>query len=142
MGLGINVVGAILREHKYRPIDGDVLLMGRQAVYFSPAEILELLHQNGIEPRLKPEQITLDKTTLNRNASGDKELITDTSLFKLLGAKSVCALDHSDYEGAEVIHDLTKPLPEHLKGIADFIVDGSTLDNTFNPALTIQNYAE
>src|SRR6185312_10673187 len=44
--------------------------------------------------------------------------------------------------GAEVIHDLTKPLPDHLKGIADFVIDGSTLDNTFNPALTIKNYAD
>jgi hypothetical protein len=60
----------------------------------------------------------------------------------LLGLESVHALDHSDYEGAEVIHDLTKPLPEHLKGIADFIVDGSTLDNVFDPGRTIQHYAD
>jgi hypothetical protein len=51
------------------------------------------------------------------------------------------ALDHSDYEGAEIIHDLTAPIPAHLNGCADFILDGSTLDNVFDPAMVISNFA-
>jgi hypothetical protein len=58
----------------------------------------------------------------------------------LLGVPKVKALDHSDYEGAEVIHNLTKPLPPNLEGCADFIIDGSTLDNVFDPAMVIQNF--
>jgi hypothetical protein len=59
----------------------------------------------------------------------------------VFGAKSVRALDHSAYEGAEVIHDLCYPVPASLYGIADFIVDGSTLDNVFAPSVVLTNYA-
>jgi hypothetical protein len=40
------------------------------------------------------------------------------------------------------VHDLNRPLPDHLSAIADFIVDGSTLDNVFDPAMTLRNYAQ
>ena len=51
------------------------------------------------------------------------------------------ALDHSGYEGAEIIHDLNRPVPAHLENTADFILDGSTLDNLFSPATAIQSVA-
>ena len=51
------------------------------------------------------------------------------------------AVDHTAYEGAEIVHDLNKPIPVALEGSADFIIDGSTLDNVFNPAICIQNVA-
>jgi hypothetical protein len=36
MGISALMVEMIIREHKYRPIHGDVLLIGRQTVYLSP----------------------------------------------------------------------------------------------------------
>lgn len=144
MGLGFDAIDAIFREHKYRPINGDVVIIGRQTVYFSPNEILDLMRAYGIPSALPPEEITLDTETVNRRTdiTQSKDLITDTSLFKILGVKSIRALDHSDYEGAEIVHDLMKPLPNELRGIADFIVDGSTLDNVFSPATAIKNFAD
>ena len=63
-------------------------------------------------------------------------------MFRLLGFSSVTSLDHSDYEGAEIIHDLTTPVPPSLQDRFDFIVDGSTLDNVFDPATTLRNFSE
>ena len=68
--------------------------------------------------------------------------MSDAAPFKLLGARSVKALDHSPYEGADVIHDFRYPVPSHLHGTADFILDGSTLDNVFTPSIVLQNYAK
>jgi SAM-dependent methyltransferase len=59
-----------------------------------------------------------------------------------LGNQRVKALDHTRYEGAEVVHDLTKRVPWKLKGKSDFIVGGSTLDNCFDPAVVLQNYTD
>ena len=73
---------------------------------------------------------------------GYGEIVTDRSIFHALGIGNVKALDASAYEGAEVVHDLNRPLPDHLKATADFIVDGSTLDNVFDPAMTLRNYAQ
>ena len=54
------------------------------------------------------------------------------SVFHSLADCKVSALDISDYEGAEVIHDMNLPLPDEYKGRFDFIFDGSSMDNIFN----------
>ncbi len=143
MGIGYNVVEGLIRESKYRPFRGDVMLIGRQTVYFTPSSILELLRTNGIDVKgLKEDGIELDRNTIDRLQGYETDkLITDAALFKLLGVPKVLALDHSDYEGAEIIHDLTTPIPESLEACADFILDGSTLDNVFDPAMVIRNFA-
>ena len=48
MALGRDVVDAIIREHAYRPITGDVLLIGQQAVTLSRDEVLELMREHGV----------------------------------------------------------------------------------------------
>ena len=139
MGLGLQVVDAIGREHAYSPIKGDVLFIGRQATYFTPAGLAAQLRSYGHV--VDPSAIEIDRTTVHR-LSGYGEIVTDRSIFHALGVDSVRALDVSPYEGAEVVHDLNRPLPDNLKAIADFIVDGSTLDNVFDPAMTLRNYAQ
>lgn len=141
MGLTIFDLEVIIKEHLIRPICQDVLLIGSQSIYFTPDETLKLFNDYKIPSRLERDEIEIDTKTLNRRDEG-RQLIRDTSFFRMLGCRSVKALDHSDYEGAEIIHDLTKPLPSPLHGIADFIVDGSTLDNVFNPVLAINTLTE
>ncbi len=143
MGLASYVVDAIIREHAYKAISGDVLLIGRQTVYMTPQEAIETVRSHGLTPAIDAKDIVLDRDTVNRRPGwADREMISDASLFALLGNTKVKALDHTSYEGAEVVHDLTTEVPPRLRGCADFIVDGSTLDNTFNPALTLKNYAD
>jgi hypothetical protein len=143
MGLLPNSIEAIVREHTYHAIAGDVLLIGRQAIYLSPKEALQLVNRCGVPtPSNCVSDIAVDRTTRDRLlAYQDKELISDAAFFRLLGVNCVNALDHTSYEGAEVIHDLRYVLPDELKASADFVVDGSTLDNTFDPALTLKNLA-
>src|SRR5208282_438429 len=146
MGLGSSTVEAIVREHSYKAIRGDVLLIGRQTVYLSPQEYVDILRQHGVDPAKEQlEQMTIDRQTIDRRTiaiTPGKELISDRSIFHVLGVEHVRALDHSDYEGAEVLHNLNKPLPKELESIADFIVDGSTLDNVFDPALALRNLSK
>jgi len=143
VGLGYHLVEALIRESLFKPIDGDVVMIGRQTVYFTPAQFVALLQSHGVETgSLQPEHICIDSQTLNRLPGEGQSWIADTELFRILGAKRVLALDHSAYEGADIIHDLTKPVPDRLRGCADFVIDGSTLDNTFDPALTLRNYCD
>jgi SAM-dependent methyltransferase len=135
MGIAPYIAEAILREHTYRPITGTVLTLGRQTMFFTPSAALAMMAGFGIPPA--PVAVETDKNTNQRMDGG----ISDKSFFSLLGAARVLALDHSDYEGADLVHDLNTPIPPELRGIADFILDGSTLDNVFNPAQAIQNIA-
>src|SRR5215469_13606649 len=143
VGLAYDVVEAIFREHSYSPITGDVLLIGRQTVYLTPEELLELAQSHGTGRSVRVEDIEIDSSTIGRrHTHADATLVHDRAIFKLLGNERVKALDHTHYEGAEVVHNLNTPVPENLKGCADFIVDGSTLDNVFSPSLTIRNYVD
>jgi hypothetical protein len=138
MGLTGYTVDAIGREHGYRPISGEVLFIGRQATYLSPGELAGALAAHG--HAVDPSAIEIDRTTLNR-IPGYGEIVTDRSIFRALGIDSVKALDTSPYEGAEVVHNLNEPIPDSLRESADFIVDGSTLDNVFDPAMALRNLA-
>jgi hypothetical protein len=141
MGIGRDLAEILIREHLYRPLDGDIVLIGRQTVYLSPTAAKEIAAEHGLKVPAGP--VELDRSTINRRAAfADQDLISDRGLLSLLGATKVKALDHTDYEGAEIIHDLTKPLPEKLHGCADVVIDGSTLDNCFNPALTLHSYTQ
>ena len=50
MGIAPYIAEAIVREHKHRPITGDVLLLGRQTFSFTPEDAVGMLRSNGIEP--------------------------------------------------------------------------------------------
>jgi len=141
MGIAHNIAAAIVREHQHRPITGDVVLIGRQTVYLTPGQAVDMVRRFGVEPAI--ENPAVDDRTLNRRPEFQNfDLVSDTGFFELLGVRSCRALDRSAYEGAEILHDLSEPLPAHLRETADLVVDGSTLDNTFDPARTLRSYAE
>ena len=144
MGLGYEMVEAMVREHRYKPIRGEVVMIGKQTIYLTPPQLLALLSEHGIDvTNIAPQSIALDNQTSSRRVPYDKlDLVSDAAFLKLLGVPSIRVLDHSDYEGADIIHDLTQPLPDHLKNRSDFVVDGSTLDNVFDPAQTMKNLAD
>jgi hypothetical protein len=50
-----HLVGALVRENLYKPIDGDVVLISRQTVYFTPTKFIDLLHSLGIGDRVVGE---------------------------------------------------------------------------------------
>lgn len=139
MGIAPYVAEAIIREHKFKSITGDVLLLGRQTMLFSPQDAVAMIRGQGIEPAPIPlDGSIIDRQTL---AAQGHSYIRDDAFFRLLGVDKIRALDHTDYEGAEVIHDLNVPVPDRLEGIADFILDGSTLDNVWDAATTLRNVA-
>jgi hypothetical protein len=140
--MGRHLIEAVIREHLHKPIAGDVLLIGRQTTYASPDKLIKIISEHGIQVDTDPSDFELDKKTIDRKSGFGERLVSDAALFTLLGARSIKALDHSSYEGAEVIHDLRTTVPAHLHNIADFIVDGSTLDNVFTPSTVLQNYAK
>jgi hypothetical protein len=136
MGIEFSFAQTVVREHVRRPINGSVLLLGRQTMSFSPTDAVNMIRSFGLStPDIETE---VDHQTLR---SGEGEYIRDDAFFRLLGVSDFHAIDHSNFEGADIIHDLNKPVPWRLRGIADFILDGSTLDNVWDPATVIRNVA-
>ena len=64
MGLGFHAIDAIGREHRFKPIRGDALFVGRQTVYFTPSELAAHLRDHGIS--VDPTAIEIDRSTVHR----------------------------------------------------------------------------
>jgi hypothetical protein len=114
------------------------VFIGRQTVTISPSELASALRAHGIA--VDDTAIETDRTTTYRTLHATHQA-SDRSIFRALGGCRVKALDVSPYEGAEIIHNLNEPIPDSLRESADFIVDGSTLDNVFDPAMALRNLA-
>jgi hypothetical protein len=136
MGIAAFHADLIVREHKFRPLPPTVHLLGRQTVQVPFEHLLGLFRQNGVDPL--PVDIQIDRATHVAVMSG-QEFITDTTFFGMLGVKEVRAIDHSDFEGADIILDLNLPIPEELAGQVRFLYGGSVLDNVFDPATYVKN---
>lgn len=63
-------------------------------------------------------------------------------LFTALGASRVDVMDFSDYEGANLLHDLNQPVPLAWHGQFDVVVDGGTLEHVFNVPVALRNAME
>lgn len=104
MGLFPKVQELIRIENDFLPLHGDVLLIGRQDVYGTPAPMTDVEFFHSISPDLK-----------------------------------VRAIDVNDFEGAELVWDMCEPVPTSMHRIADFIFDGSCLDNIFDAPAALRN---
>lgn len=72
-----------------------------------------------------------------------KETIQDDgyceTLMRRLGFGEMETMDFSDYEGATILQDLNKPVPEALHGQFDFIFDGGTIEHVFDVPQALRN---
>ena len=84
MALGRDVVDAIIREHAYRPITGDVLLIGQQAITLSRDEVLELMREH---------DVVAAAGDMPNVASADSGGMSAAAFFALLGIDRLHMLD-------------------------------------------------
>ena len=61
------------------------------------------------------------------------------TLMQKLGFGQIETMDFSDYEGAQIIQDLSKPVPPALEQQFDFIFDGGTIEHVFNVPVALEN---
>jgi hypothetical protein len=136
MGISIVAAAMILHEHKYRPIEGTVLTIGRQSVGLTGRQMDLLLEFHGV-PKRPGVEFMVDSTTVG--VSRSEPYITQETFFAAFTDASVKSLDVSAYEDADIVCDLQQQLPEEHFSYADFIFNGSCLDNIFDPAAAMRN---
>jgi SAM-dependent methyltransferase len=140
MGIPSQVARAILREHRFRPITGKLLSVGKQTVQLTPRQAIALIEAElGIRLDVDPSQLEVDKWT---RGAENRNLISDRAFYSLFSDAQYHCLDQSDYENADIIFDLCNADPgPALESSFDFIFDGSVLDNVFDPAAALRNLA-
>jgi SAM-dependent methyltransferase len=131
MPLGRDVVDAIIREHAYRPITGDVLLIGQQAITLSRDEVPELMREHDVIAAVRDMQ---------QRASADSGGMSAAGFFALLGIDRLHMLDIGT-AGENGAGYFSGPQPDQPKASMDFIIDGGALTDIFSPAAVLRNYA-
>ena len=111
MALAAPICELILHEHRYRPIAGDSLFVGRQTVPLSPKIHERPLARHGLQNADKGP-VEYDEET--RYSQG-KDYISDRYFMRSLGVERFYALDVTDYEGADIVHDLGLPIGDEHK---------------------------
>lgn len=105
------------------------LTLGRQRLYVSQPELATLA--NRYRPDLRRRLADL--------RDGEP---ADPFLTRFLDIRELHALDHSDYEGAAVTHDLNLPLPRRLHEQFDVVIDSGTLEHVFNLPVAVASCME
>ena len=128
----------LVEEHKHIPLPKEIHLLGRQTIMPSIEQINSIFKEVGVVPK----KIIPTYDTATCQASNDRRHISDSTFFEIFGVESVRAIDHSDFEGADIVFDLIGDVPPQHVSSADFIFDGSVMDNIFDPASAMRNIAK
>jgi hypothetical protein len=129
MGLNVNSLTFLLRARARGVPFGRVLMIGRQSLAVSAADISRVM---------KREPSAAAGLDLSRLAIGPD--VYAEQFFELCGASTVDSMDKTNYEGATVLHDLNLPVPETLFNTYDLIVDGGSLEHIFNVPVALRSY--
>ncbi len=124
-------------EHSRKPLPQRILLLGRQTICFDASGLNQLAKKFGLST--EGIDFSIDRNTIYSKQNADCNYISDTAFFKMLGVEHIDAIDHSDFEGANVICDICGDIPKELYGQFDFIFNGSVLDNVWDPPQALRN---
>lgn len=138
MGLLAPVAEFFLAEHRFKPITGNVLFVGRQTTFLNQNSLSVLLNKFNLTAAPAGE-VEFDASTWGAKSG---RYITDRYFMKTLGIENLRFVDVSDYEGADIVADLGYPVDSSLHGQFDFIYNGGCLDNMFNPATAMTNFSK
>lgn len=126
--MGINRVEAqaILSLTRAEKIRGDILTLGRPEMFVSARELKKL-----------SRQFKLGLADEVCRVMSDARFAED--FLTVCGFSEINSLDASDYEGADIVHDLNMPIPKHLEHSASFVYDGGTIEHVFDIATALSN---
>ena len=141
MGLAKPALRFIAREHKRKLFTGPILTLGRQNVYATLDEVRQLLISEGITPTNLPSGEGTRTNIPSWFGTPYENNTSDVAFFRLLGATDIMALDYSNFENAEIVHNLNYPVPDELCNRFDLIVDGGTIEHVFDVRQSLMNIA-
>ena len=131
MGIDLNSVQLLIRAQKSGVSFRNIATLGRQRLLGDRDTLVAVLRRSGY---VLPTELVL------RLMDPATEYAED--LYSLLGAERVCAIDFSDFEGAQIVHDMNFAIPDSLFDSFDLVLDGGTLEHIFDLPTSLRNAAQ
>lgn len=129
MGVDLTVLDFLLKFKG--TIRGETLQLGRQGFHVSRDPMHGMIELAETILRRYVPDANFDDVHDGTGSTG--------KLFHFLGSRDIVAMDASDYEGAEIIHDLNTPVPDTLRSRFDTIFDGGTIEHVFSTQMAFDN---
>src|SRR5947207_4897958 len=125
MGLDSNAVRFLISAKGLGVRFDRTLTLGRQWLLLTPAQARKYLAglTGGPDALVRPDGFA-------------------DNFLKALGAVELRTMDFSAYEGADIVQDLNRALPDDLKSSFDVVIDGGTMEHVFNFAQALKNAME
>lgn len=140
MALTLSTIRLLTRAHARQAFEGPMLTLGRQGIYGSLEQCRAAIASQGVDPRPLPPDLPKGTNVPAFAASPVTGVFTnDRCVFQMMCGLTPETLDISDYEAADHIHDLNRPVPDHLVGRFGLIIDGGTLEHVFDVPQTLRN---
>jgi len=140
MGLLRGHLKILALEQKNVPcFSGDVLTLGRQAVYATFKEVQSIYRGVGLPICPLPEREDIrNKIPVWKSTRYDRYTNAEVVL-KMLGAKNVYACDINNYENPDFIFDLNIKVPVEFYNRFDVVFDCGTLEHVFDIGEGLRN---
>jgi hypothetical protein len=106
---------------------GRVVTFGVQKIEATGSDIHHILKANGFP--------------IPREATGTMDIISQNTLFALLGYHRIDSIDYYPDEGPSLVLDLNLPLPSDVAPDFDLVYDGGTMEHCFNTVQLLRNAA-
>lgn len=127
--MGISLLPALFLARNAAHVTGaeNGVILGRQKLHMKPRKLDRFVSvANGLGFKLTKDDV--------QQPDGFTE-----NLFNALGYPRIEAVDFSDIEDAEYIHDLNKPVPPSLREKFDIVIDGGTTEHVFHIGQALDN---
>lgn len=118
----------------------DVLTIGNQDCYFSYNELIQFLKKQKIQYQDCKKIILSEGFNFTNDKRSFTNFVHQKTMFECLGfdANNVFSLDYSDYENANILHDLNIPIKNHNKKFS-VIIDSGSIEHIFSVNQAIKN---
>jgi SAM-dependent methyltransferase len=131
MGLVATTIKFLIEAHEQGVRFDETITLGRQHLTVSPQRLCAMLREHKLWPPPGGEAAFLSELEKAR---------WRFEVFGLaLGAKKISSMDVSDYENADVVHNLNVPIGPELHDRFDLVIDGGTLEHVFNVPVAVGN---
>jgi hypothetical protein len=116
--------------------DKKLLTLGVQDCHFTFEKIIQFLRRHRIprKPITRAEVLLTTGFNMLPPVGQYQNCIHQNTFFRLLGfsPSNIRSMDVSQYEGADIVHDLNVPIDDSLASNFDLIFDGGTIEHVFS----------
>jgi SAM-dependent methyltransferase len=144
MGIGasdLHIFDAVFRDPGLAALPRKrIACLGYPDLIVSDATYTKFFHDRDWRGTLAPRE---NREKLLAIHGGSPALVsvvpTASSFFALYGDTQVDVIDFAQYEGSELIHDMSTPIPDDFAGRYDLVIDAGTTEHIFDFSTALSN---